>query len=58
MVNQDRWQVTIQDIDASGSLGTNKNKYPNVCNECMAEVRKAISNLDMSKPSGASNESC
>ncbi len=50
MTGEDRCRVTIQTVHASGNLGNMQNIYPNVCDECMAEVRKAIGDLDMSKP--------
>ncbi len=58
MVGRSRYRVTIENVDALGITDKVENIYPNVCNECMDEVRKAIGNLDMSKPPGASNESC
>ena len=54
MTGQDRCRVTIQRVHSSGNLGKMENVYPNVCDECMAEVRIAIGNLDMSKPPGES----
>ena len=49
IVDTSRWQVTVDQIDVSGCSSKDKKEYRNVCNECMSEVQKAISNLDMSK---------
>ena len=57
IVNQGRHRMIIDKVDMAGSVCENVNQYPNICDDCMADVRRAIAKLDMSEPPGASNES-
>jgi len=52
IVNQSRHRIIIDKVDMAGIVRKNVDQYPNICDDCMAEVRRAIGNLDMSKPPG------
>lgn len=49
IVNQSRHRMIIDKVDIDGVVCKNVDLYPNICDDCMAEVRETISDLDMSK---------
>lgn len=53
IVNQSQHRMIIDKVDMTGGVCENVDQYPNICDDCMVDVRRAIKSLDMSNTPGA-----
>ena len=46
IVNQGRHRMIIDKVDMYGSIYENVNHYPNICDDCMDQIKDAMDKLD------------